>query len=330
MLRSLSTVEPLPVSWLWRLWVPGGALTLFEGDGGTGKSTVLSDLVAKATTGSPWPGETDHRDPISVIWIQAEEAEAEVLVPRLMAAGADRSRVYAHVDTDPWNTSQTDRLQAAIKSVDAGMVIIDPIKSFQSGADDNSETQVRASIQGLNSLGVPVIGVRHWNKGSKKASERGSGSSAYRNIAREAITLGCSPDSDGIIMAPNKCSLGRMPTPWELSIIDGPVIADDQRPVVRWKFERPDVTANMLTMDSPEEAGKGGKRKGAREAIMECLRTYGGVAGRAKVLEAANDAGASRRTGEAALSDLKKDGRVAVEKPFAGTSTVRLLDPRTD
>ncbi len=330
MTRKLSVVEPKSVSWLWRGWIPGNALTLVEGESGCGKSTVLTDIVARATTGRPWPDGDVPRGPTDVIWIQTEEAEAEVLVPRLMAAEADLERVHAHVDTDPWNASQSERLRATVETLGAGLVVIDPLKAYLSGADDNNEVDVRAVIQPLGAMGVSVVGVRHWTKGARRASERGGGSLGYRAVARASIVVAKSPDSDGVIIAPEKSSLGRAATPWEFAIVDGEFIAGDHRPVVKWKFERTDITADALSMHIPDVAAKLSKREAGQNAIVECLREHGGEAGRAKVLQAANDAGVAQRTAEDSLGDLRDSGRVTVEKrEFGGSGIVRLVDPRT-
>ncbi len=163
--RSFGDIEPKRIAWLWRGWIPAHGLTLVEGYSGCGKSTVLTDLAAKATTGAPWPGEACAREPIRVLWIQAEEAEAEVLVPRLIAAGADREAIVGHVSDDPWRASESDRLLATIEQERISLVILDPLKAYQGGVDDNSEVDVRGEIQPLANLGVPVIGARHWTKG---------------------------------------------------------------------------------------------------------------------------------------------------------------------
>jgi len=42
--------------WLWRDWIPCRCLTIVQGWDGTGKSTVVADLCARATTGRQMPG----------------------------------------------------------------------------------------------------------------------------------------------------------------------------------------------------------------------------------------------------------------------------------
>ena len=56
-IRDLSTVVMKSINWLWKGWIPQGYITIWAGETGAGKSTVLADVTARITTGAPWPGE---------------------------------------------------------------------------------------------------------------------------------------------------------------------------------------------------------------------------------------------------------------------------------
>jgi hypothetical protein len=51
----LSEVEAERVEWLWEGRIPLGKITLIDGDPGTGKSAVTTDLAARVSVGKPWP-----------------------------------------------------------------------------------------------------------------------------------------------------------------------------------------------------------------------------------------------------------------------------------
>jgi len=51
----LSDVQPRPVDWLWEGRLPKGKLVVLDGDPGGGKSTLMVDLAARISTGSPFP-----------------------------------------------------------------------------------------------------------------------------------------------------------------------------------------------------------------------------------------------------------------------------------
>jgi AAA domain len=71
-------------------------LTLIAGDPGLGKSHIGLDVVARITSGKPWPEQDSNSAPLgSCIILSAEDAIDDVLRPRLEAAGADLTRVHA-------------------------------------------------------------------------------------------------------------------------------------------------------------------------------------------------------------------------------------------
>src|SRR5947209_2735492 len=84
-------IDPRNVRWLWRGWVPLGMLSLLVGLPGFGKTTLLEKLAADVTR-----GELDgdlYGQPSSVLIVSYEDALEETLVPRLIAADADRKRI---------------------------------------------------------------------------------------------------------------------------------------------------------------------------------------------------------------------------------------------
>jgi predicted ATP-dependent serine protease len=59
----LSEVDEESVEWLWEGRIPLGKLTVIDGDPGTGKSALTTDLAARVSTGRemPTPKEVDER-----------------------------------------------------------------------------------------------------------------------------------------------------------------------------------------------------------------------------------------------------------------------------
>jgi hypothetical protein len=85
------TVQPRRVRWLWDHRVVLGGLTLLGGREGLGKSTIAVDLAAQVSRGD-LVGE-HHGAPRTVIYVHSEDARDYTIVPRLIAAGADLTRV---------------------------------------------------------------------------------------------------------------------------------------------------------------------------------------------------------------------------------------------
>ena len=66
-----------PVAWEWPGWLAAGLMTLLVGDSGSGKSGLAMRIAATYLAGWPWPdGTLRHGEPSSVLWIEAEAAQA--------------------------------------------------------------------------------------------------------------------------------------------------------------------------------------------------------------------------------------------------------------
>src|SRR6516225_11459229 len=93
----LSTVTPQRVEWLSPGRIPLSKLTIIDGDPGLGKSVLTLELAARVSRGLAMPGDEagDNRDPADVVILSAEDGIEDTIVPRLDAAGADRSRIRA-------------------------------------------------------------------------------------------------------------------------------------------------------------------------------------------------------------------------------------------
>ena len=98
-LVSLATVEAAPVDWLWHRRIARGKLNLIAGQPGRGKSQITKYMAARISTGTNWPDGAPCSLG-SVIFITCEDDAADTIVPRLMAAGADRTRCYLHALSD--------------------------------------------------------------------------------------------------------------------------------------------------------------------------------------------------------------------------------------
>jgi hypothetical protein len=48
-------VNTKPIDWLWRPWLPRGAVVVIDGDPGAGKSSMMFDVVARISTGRAFP-----------------------------------------------------------------------------------------------------------------------------------------------------------------------------------------------------------------------------------------------------------------------------------
>lgn len=86
-------IKPEAIRWLWDGWLARGKFHIFAGQAGTGKTTIAIALAATISNGGRFPDGT--RSPVGnvLIW-SGEDSAKDTLVPRLLAADADMSRVH--------------------------------------------------------------------------------------------------------------------------------------------------------------------------------------------------------------------------------------------
>lgn len=224
----LSDVQVRPVKWLVPDLIPRGKLTMIAGDGGHGKSSTTLDLIACVSTGRPAFGlEYDAPGPAQCLLISCEDDLADTVVPRLLAAGADLTRVQ-HVegveaaDGTPqmFNLAHYNLLAAHLEANhDTRLVVIDPAGAYIGGkVDDHKDSELRTLLAPLAELaakyGVSIILVKHLNKGTNiKAVARVGGSVGYVNAVRSALLVAPDPEDDTRkFLLPMKSNLSRRPT----------------------------------------------------------------------------------------------------------------------
>jgi putative DNA primase/helicase len=189
-------VEVTPVSWLWKGWLASGKLHILAGSPGTGKTTIALTLAAILTTGGKWQDGTQAPLAEAAIW-SGEDDPADTLAPRLIAAGADMSRVHfirsvnTNGDRRPFDPGQDLPHLASYlhKNRAIKLLIVDPVVSAVTG-DSHKNTEVRRNLQPLVDLGAgcgcAVLGISHFSKGTAKRDplERVVGSIAFGALAR--------------------------------------------------------------------------------------------------------------------------------------------------
>lgn len=208
LLVSAAAVKPEPILWLWRDWLAAGKLHILAGAPGTGKTTIALDLAATVTTGGRWPD--GSRSPAGdVLMWSSEDGRADTIVPRLIVAGAERSRfhfiqgVRDAEGTRPFDPAyDVPALRRALGSIaEPRLLIVDPIVSAVAG-DGNKSNDVRRALQPLVDLaaeyGCAVIGITHHSKNTKGADpvERVTGSIAFGALARLVFATAKMPDGE--------------------------------------------------------------------------------------------------------------------------------------
>ncbi len=217
-----SSVTPKEVTWLWPNRIPLGKLTTFAGIGGLGKTFVLLDMVARETTGEPWPDkQPGNKEPGQVLFISGEDDVEDTLVPRLieMKANLDRVSFLKTEVQGKFTLADTVTLSRAYDQMGARtrLIAIDPPTAYLGAVDDHKNADLRGVLTPLAvwaaERGVAIIFNTHINKGSGQKIEammRVYGSVAWVNAVRAAFLF--SKDSDNPaerLFIGMKCNIGK-------------------------------------------------------------------------------------------------------------------------
>lgn len=198
-LQRASEITPEAIQWLWKSWLAKGKLHIFAGAAGTGKTTLAISMAATISKGGRFADGTQCKKGSVLIW-SGEDNPKDTLVPRLMAADADLSKIHFVTTTenkyqirsfDPATDMQPLMLQAALID-DLALLIIDPIVNAVAG-DSHKNGEVRRSLQPVvdfgEKLNCAVLGITHFSKGGqgKDPLERVTGSLAFGALARVVL-----------------------------------------------------------------------------------------------------------------------------------------------
>lgn len=201
-LINMETVQVEDIDWLLYPFIPYGKVTIIQGDPGEGKTTMVLQIIAKMTRGETILSEngeekeTTEKDPVNVIYQTAEDGLGDTIKPRLLAAGADCSRVLVIDDGEQPLTMLDNRLEEAIVCTKARLVVLDPIQGFLGAeVDMHRANEIRPLMKRVSVLAekyhCAIILIGHMNKNNAgKSSYRGLGSIDFQAAARSVLVVG--------------------------------------------------------------------------------------------------------------------------------------------
>ncbi|MEM5293526.1 AAA family ATPase [Burkholderia sp. JPY481] len=321
LLQCAADVTPQPVTWLWPDWLPAGKLTILAGASGTGKTTLALDLAAVVSRGGAWPDGTACAHPGQVLIWSSEDDASDTLVPRLMAADADLSRIHLVrnvaktggelVPFDP--ARDMPLLSERMASMGgARLLIVDPVVSAI-GGDAHRANDVRRDLQPLVDLaarhGCAVIGISHFAKGSsgKAPVERVIGSQAFGALARMVLVTAKDDGAERRILARAKSNIAADDGGFAYTLERVEVQAGIIGQHIAWG-ERIDGSARDILGEVEQQDDEAKTEQAEAEALLRGLLADGPV--RARELKAdADGAGFNWKTMQRAASRLGVETR---------------------
>lgn len=317
----MESVKVEQIEWLLYPFIPFGKVTIIQGDPGEGKTTMVLQIIAKLTRGEPIllnkksqkEAQQDSEEnlkqevlsqdnsiqPVNVIYQTAEDGLGDTIKPRLLAAGADCSRVLVIDDREQPLTMLDVRLEEAIMQTKARMVVLDPIQGFLgTDVDMHRANEIRPLMKRMAVLAekyhCAIILIGHMNKNSNgKSSYRGLGSIDFQAAARSVLIVGRLKDEpETRVMCHVKSSLAP----------EGKSVAFrlDKETGFQWIGEYDISADDLLSGDA-----RGQKSRIAKEFLLDIL-SDGGMAQR-KIEEEASKQGIKKKTLRNAKQELEID-----------------------
>jgi len=310
------TIEPEPVVWAWEPndegRIPAGSLSMAAGREGTGKSSFGMWLAAQITKGT-LPG-SFHGKPRQVFYVSVEDSWKHTIVPRLLAAGADLSKVgrfeVVSIDDDELTLSlpaDNALLEREVQFYDVALVVIDPLMSvIGEKIDTHREREVRSALDPIAKMadrtGSVFLGIAHFNKGAgTDAASLITGSGAFKNVPRSVFGFARddSDENNTRVMSQVKNSLGRDDLPSLSYVIETAEVFTKKGVAETGKFaftgESERSVADILR-DSRHDPEDVEERRDAASWIKGYLADAGGQAPAKDVLAAGRCVGYSEQT----------------------------------
>lgn len=302
---SASEIEPATAEFLMPGFIPLGAITTFEGDPADGKSQVGLSIAARITQGIALPPAHSFEgqyDPANVIISNFEDDPARTIVPRLIAAGADLTKIQLIREVEGFDGNDRllclpgdiPRIEQQIIATQAVLWIVDVFTAcLASSVSVNNDADIRRVTSQLSAMAertkCAIVLIRHLNKKSgTHAMYRGGGSIAIAGASRSVLLVGRDPeDPDSRILASVKSNLCKSPASLRFHI---EAHGDTSRVV--WG-DQCDLQANDL-LGQDHKPGGGSKLETAKAILVDVLSN--GPRGESEVLDAIESAEISTAT----------------------------------
>jgi hypothetical protein len=158
-LVKADTIKPQSISWAWKGRLAFGKLAMVAGDPGLGKSTILIEIAALHSIGGEFPCGEGRAQQCEVVILTAEDGLGDTVIPRLIAAGADLSKIHFLTGTKAegedgealFNLATDIAALRAVLEANPGIriLIIDPLTAYLGATKAKENAEVRRTLAPL-------------------------------------------------------------------------------------------------------------------------------------------------------------------------------------
>lgn len=285
-LISAATIRPVETAYVLAPYIPRGEVTWLEGITKSGKTFCALDLIARGTRGEAHPLTNEPIAATRAAILTCEDSPNHTIIPRLIAASADRERVSIVRVEDtasgegrvPSFLRDLDGLEARLRDEGVDLLLIDGSFGVLGAVDGNDYAEsyrVMLPVVGMiRNLHIGALMLRHTRKSDAHALHRGVGSVGYASLGRSTISVAIDRDDETgqrRIWAHAGSNVGETGPTLAFSIEDA-AVEDFIRPVgrVRWLEVVEGLRADDLDRSrAPEDAAE---RDVAEEWLCEYLK----------------------------------------------------------
>jgi hypothetical protein len=246
-----------------------------------------------------------------------------VIVPRLMVAGADLSRISLFGPDDGTRLAcfpdDTELLRDEVQRKQAAMVLIDPVVAYMS-ADSHRDQDVRRAFTPVGKMAeeenCAIVALRHPSRAGARSgsgSEYGGGSKGFIGLARSGLAIFPAPDDPELLIMCSTMSNFKKAPSQAFRLTDQSFEYDGnliEVAGVNWVGES-DHTFDTLAGDGKRES-----KQGAAKALFEQMLADGPVDSEA-IFAACEQAGISKRTAYLVKQEM---GIIAEKRPGFGAA----------
>lgn len=192
-IHTFDEIAEEKVGWLWKPYIAFGKITVIQGDPGNGKTTLALAIAALISKRMQMPTGGAPSFIGNVIYQSGEDNPQDTIKPRLVACGADCSKI-AFIEAD--GNLNPEMLEEAIAGTNSKLVVLDPLQAFLTEKQDITRTKnMRPILRDLGNVaartGAAIVIIGHMNKGEKsKGIYRGLGSIDITAAARSVLLIG--------------------------------------------------------------------------------------------------------------------------------------------